>query len=99
VLIRQANKLSEVCASPFVGIGHWDLLHAQAGTRAAPLSSSHALLGCGWLIAKTEGEVQRRLFRVVLPLTVLQVHTIAIVTLWTPLLDPIVAARLYRLAG
>jgi cytochrome d ubiquinol oxidase subunit II len=51
------------------------------------------------LIAKTEGEVQRRLYRVVLPLAVLKVHTIAIVTLWTPLLGPIVSARLYRLAG
>jgi cytochrome d ubiquinol oxidase subunit II len=54
---------------------------------------TYALLGCCWLIAKTEGELQRRLYRVVLPLTVLQVLTIAIVTLWTPLLAPILAAR------
>ncbi|CAB3782814.1 hypothetical protein LMG28138_01505 [Pararobbsia alpina] len=79
-------------------------LHTQQGIRFSGASSfslftglalviTYALLGCCWLISKTEGDLQRRLYRVVLPLTVLQLLTIAIVTLWTPLLSPMVAAR------
>jgi cytochrome d ubiquinol oxidase subunit II len=54
---------------------------------------TYALLGCCWLIAKTDGDLQRRLYRVVLPLTALQLATIAIVSLWTPLLAPMFASR------
>ena len=54
---------------------------------------TYALLGCCWLVAKTEGDLQRRLHRVVWPLTVVLLGFIAIVSLWTPLADPDVAAR------
>jgi cytochrome d ubiquinol oxidase subunit II len=54
---------------------------------------TYALLGCCWLIAKTDGDVQRRLYRIVLPLTALQLLTIVIVTLWTPLLAPMFSHR------
>lgn len=54
---------------------------------------TYALLGCCWLIAKTDGDLQRKLYRVVLPLTALQVFTIIVVTLWTPLLAPMFASR------
>ena len=54
---------------------------------------TYALLGCCWLIAKTDGDLQRRLYRVVPPLTALQVLTIVVVTIWTPRLAPMFPAR------
>ncbi|WP_341318746.1 cytochrome d ubiquinol oxidase subunit II [Paraburkholderia sp. IMGN_8] len=54
---------------------------------------TYALLGCCWLIAKTDGDLQRKLYRAVLPLTALQVLTIIVVTLWTPLLAPMFSTR------
>jgi cytochrome d ubiquinol oxidase subunit II len=54
---------------------------------------TYALLGCCWLIAKTEGDLQRRLHRVVWPLTVVLLAFIAVVSIWTPLQDPDIAAR------
>ncbi|WP_133645160.1 cytochrome d ubiquinol oxidase subunit II [Paraburkholderia flava] len=60
------------------------------------LVATYALLGCCWLIAKTEGDLQRRLHRVVWPLTVVLLGFIAIVSLWTPLQDPQIAARWFH---
>lgn len=57
------------------------------------LIATYALLGCCWLVAKTEGDLQRRLHRVVWPLTVVLLAFIAIVSLWTPLQDPAIAQR------
>jgi cytochrome d ubiquinol oxidase subunit II len=54
---------------------------------------TYALLGCCWLVAKTEGDLQRRLHRVVWPLTVVLLAFIAMVSLWTPLQDPNIAQR------
>ncbi|KER69968.1 ubiquinol oxidase subunit II [Burkholderia cepacia] len=54
---------------------------------------TYALLGCTWLIAKTDGVMQRRLYRLAMPLTVLQVVTILVVTIWTPRLAPTFEAR------
>ncbi len=57
------------------------------------LVATYALLGCCWLVAKTEGDLQRRLHRVVLPLTLVLLALIGIVSLWTPLQEPAVAQR------
>ena len=54
---------------------------------------TYALPGCCWLIAKTDGDIQRRLYRVLMPLTVLQLVTIAIVAVWTPNLAPMFKTR------
>jgi cytochrome bd ubiquinol oxidase subunit II len=54
---------------------------------------TYALLGCCWLIAKTEGDLQRRFYRIVWPLTLLQLGTIAVVSIWTPLQDAGIASR------
>ncbi|MGH8782421.1 cytochrome d ubiquinol oxidase subunit II [Paraburkholderia sp.] len=60
------------------------------------LVATYALLGCCWLIAKTEGDLQRRLHRVVWPLTIVLLGFIALVSLWTPLQDPQIAARWFH---
>lgn len=54
---------------------------------------TYALLGCCWLVAKTEGDLQRRLHRVVWPLTIVLLAFIAVVSLWTPLADQNIAQR------
>lgn len=55
------------------------------------LMVTYALLGCGWLIAKTEGELQRRMYRLATPLTLALLATMAVVSAWTPLHDPAIA--------
>ncbi|MFM0059001.1 cytochrome bd-I ubiquinol oxidase subunit 2 apoprotein [Paraburkholderia sp. BL6669N2] len=57
---------------------------------------TYALLGCCWLVAKTEGDLQRRLHRVVWPLTVVLLGFVAMVSLWTPLQDPNIAQRWFH---
>lgn len=54
---------------------------------------TYAVLGCGWLIIKTEGELQRRMFRLMPPLTLVLLAVIGLVSLWTPLSQPAIAAR------
>ncbi|WP_210262652.1 cytochrome d ubiquinol oxidase subunit II [Bradyrhizobium brasilense] len=61
------------------------------------LMFGYGLLGAGWLILKTEGDVQaaaRRSGRVCL---IGVVSAIAIVSVWTPIMSPAVAARWFSL--
>ena len=53
----------------------------------------YALLGATWLIMKTEGALQHWCFRITPPLAAAVVGLIVIVSIWTPLLDPAIAAR------
>ncbi|PLZ03799.1 cytochrome d ubiquinol oxidase subunit II [Burkholderia sp. WAC0059] len=57
------------------------------------LVSTYALLGCCWLVAKTEGDLQRRLHGVVWPLTLALLGFVAVVSIWTPLQDPNIQQR------
>jgi cytochrome d ubiquinol oxidase subunit II len=67
------------------------------------LMFTYALLGCCWLVLKTEGDLQRRLHQLVWPLTVILLLFMAVISVWTPLADATVAKRwfsaplLYRL--
>jgi cytochrome d ubiquinol oxidase subunit II len=54
---------------------------------------AYALLGCTWLIMKTEGELQRRLKELAGPATIVVLAAIVIVSVWTPLAHPSIAAR------
>ena len=53
----------------------------------------YGLLGAGWLILKTEGEVQARARRQGRACLIAVMVAIAAVSLWTPLLDPEIARR------
>jgi len=53
----------------------------------------YALLGAGWLIMKTEGEMQARARRQGRVAFIGVAAAVAIVSLWTPILDPGIAAR------
>ena len=67
------------------------------------LMFTYALLGCCWLVLKTEGDLQQRLHQLVWPLTVVLLVFMLAVSIWTPLSDAEMARRwfssglLYRL--
>lgn len=54
---------------------------------------AYALLGSTWLIMKTEGELQFRMFHLARPLMWILLAAIAVISLWTPLRDPLIAER------
>jgi len=58
---------------------------------------AYALLGSTWLIMKTEGALQRRMIALARPATLVLLAVIGIVSLWTPLAHPEVAARWFAL--
>jgi cytochrome d ubiquinol oxidase subunit II len=58
---------------------------------------AYALLGCTWLIMKTDGSLQRRMVGLARPATLVLLAAIGIVSLWTPLSHPAVAARWFTL--
>ena len=81
---------SPMAVSPAMPFGWFSPFSIFTG---GALVVTYALLGACWLIAKTEGDLQRRMYRVVWPLTVLQLATIAVVSIWTPLQDAGIASR------
>ncbi|CCW32120.1 Ubiquinol oxidase subunit II, cyanide insensitive [Xenorhabdus nematophila F1] len=58
---------------------------------------AYALLGCGWLVMKTEGHLQQQMYRVLRPLTLLMLIIIAIISIWTPLAHSTIAERWFSL--
>ncbi|BBO56943.1 MULTISPECIES: cytochrome d ubiquinol oxidase subunit II [Cobetia] len=58
---------------------------------------TYALLGSTWLIMKTEGILQARMFSLTRPLTLWVLIMIAAVSLWTPLAHPAIAERWFTL--
>jgi cytochrome d ubiquinol oxidase subunit II len=71
----------------------FDFFTPFAAFTGVALMFGYALLGAGWLVIKTDGELQdwaRALGRRALIGTAL---AIAVVSLWTPLIDPHIAAR------
>lgn len=58
---------------------------------------AYALLGSTWLIMKTEGALQKRMIALARPITLALLAVIGIVSLWTPLTHPEIAARWFTL--
>ncbi|MDX7987350.1 cytochrome d ubiquinol oxidase subunit II [Xenorhabdus sp. 12] len=58
---------------------------------------AYALLGCGWLVMKTEENLQKQMYRALRPLTLLMLAIIAIISIWTPLAHPAIAERWFSL--
>ncbi|KPC49337.1 cytochrome d ubiquinol oxidase subunit II [Amantichitinum ursilacus] len=61
------------------------------------LMMTYSLLGCAWLLMKTDHKLQQRMFVLMKPLTLILLLVIAIVSLWTPLADRAVYARWFTL--
>ncbi|TDX22200.1 cytochrome d ubiquinol oxidase subunit II [Modicisalibacter xianhensis] len=62
----------------------------------AALVIGYALLGAAWLIVKTEGRLQRRLYSMVRPLMSLFVVAMLTVVVWTPFVNERIAERWSR---
>jgi len=54
---------------------------------------TYALLGCTWLIMKTEGALQARMVALARPLVWAMAVVIGVISLWTPLAHETIAAR------
>ena len=68
--------------------GWFDWLTPFSLMTALALVIGYALLGAGWLILKTEGDLQRRAFGLASGLTIAMLAGIGIVSLWTLFLQP-----------
>lgn len=58
---------------------------------------AYALLGCTWLIMKTEGHLQERMHKLGRPLALAVLVLMGVVSLWTPLAHSDIAARWFTL--
>ncbi|MCE9858553.1 cytochrome d ubiquinol oxidase subunit II [Raoultella planticola] len=63
----------------------------------AGLVVAYALLGCTWLIMKTQGALHRRMSDLAIPLALALLATIVVISLWTPLTHPEIAYRWFSL--
>lgn len=63
----------------------------------AGLVAGYAMLGCAWLLMKTEGRLQHKMYKLMLPLTCLLLLFISAVSIWTPLTQPAIAQRWFTL--
>jgi cytochrome d ubiquinol oxidase subunit II len=77
--------------------GPFDWLSPFAVFTGVALIAGYAMLGCGWLVMKTEGALQDRMFRLMPVLSSLVLVAIAVVSLWTPLAHEAVARRWFTL--
>ncbi|MDX1593591.1 MAG: cytochrome d ubiquinol oxidase subunit II [Gammaproteobacteria bacterium] len=82
----------DVVDGRFAG-GTFDWLTPFSFLVGCALVWGYALLGATWLIVKTEGDLLDWARRVALPPALVTLAMMAVVGLWTPLLDPDIAAR------
>jgi len=79
------------------GGGSLDWLHPFSVFTGLGLLVAYALLGSTWLIMKTDGNLQRRMIQIARRVTLALFGVIGIVSLWTPLKHPAIAARWFSL--
>ncbi len=73
--------------------GWFDWLTPFSLFTGAALLAGYALLGAAWLVMKTDGPLQARLFGLLTPLGATVLAAIGIVSVWTPLLNEAIAER------
>jgi cytochrome d ubiquinol oxidase subunit II len=77
--------------------GAWDWISPFSIFTGIGLVAAYALLGCTWLILKTEGSLQDRMRKVAGPLTWVLLAIIVALSIWTPLRDPRIASRWFSM--
>lgn len=75
---------------PFDWIGPFPIFCGLA------LIVGYAMLGCGWLVMKTEGELQDKMYKLLPALAFALAGCIAVVSIWTPLLYESIATRWFQ---
>ena len=73
--------------------GTFDWLTPFTLLTGVALVAGYGLLGATWLIWRTEGELQRWAYGWAKPLLLAVLGFVGVVSIWTPLLDPTIAAR------
>lgn len=58
---------------------------------------AYSLLGCTWLIMKTEGPLQKQMHDIARPLALVLLAVIGVVSLWTPIAYPQIAERWFSI--
>ncbi|WP_417660640.1 cytochrome d ubiquinol oxidase subunit II [Pseudomonas sp.] len=86
----------EVAGRTYAG-GPLDWLKPFALFCGLALVAAYALLGCTWLIMKTEGRLQEQMQDLGKPLILVVLAVTGIVSLWTPLAHPEIAERWFSL--
>lgn len=76
----------------FVG-GAFDWLSPFSVFCGLGLMVTYAVLGCGWLIIKTDGVLQERMYALMKPLALILLGAIMVASAWTVLGQPAVAQR------
>lgn len=77
--------------------GAWDWISPFSLFTGLGLVAGYALLGCTWLIMKTEGRLHRHMCALARPLTYTLLAVIAVLSVWTPLAQPQIAQRWFSL--
>ena len=77
--------------------GAWDWISPFSLFTGLGLVAGYALLGCTWLIMKTEGRLHRHMCTIARPLTYTLLAVIAVLSVWTPLAQPHIAQRWFSL--
>ncbi len=77
--------------------GPLDWLQPFAVFTGLGLVAAYALLGCTWLILKTEGPLQDRMRQLARPLTLVLLAVIVVLSIWTPLAHSDIARRWFSL--
>jgi cytochrome d ubiquinol oxidase subunit II len=75
------------------GGGALDWITPFAMFTGAGLCVAYALLGSTWLIMKTEGRLQQRMRALSRPLVWGLLGVVAVISIWTPLIEPAIARR------
>lgn len=86
----------EVVNRSFAG-GAFDWLTPFSVFCGLALIVAYALLGCTWLIMKTEGRLQQQMHDMARPLVFVVLAVTGIVSLWTPFEHPAIAERWFSL--
>lgn len=86
----------EVVSRQFVG-GAFDWFRPFPLFTGLGLIAAYALLGCTWLIMKTDNDLQRRMIALARPLALVLLAVIVIVSLWTPLAHEEIRERWFSL--
>jgi len=77
--------------------GAWDWISPFSLFTGVGLVVGYALLGCTWLIMKTEGRLHRHMCDIARPLTLTLLAVITVLSVWTPLAQPQIAQRWFSL--
>lgn len=73
--------------------GSFDWLTPFSVFTGVGLILTYALLGCGYLIYRTEGPLQKKLFRIMTPINLALLMAIVIICIWTALYIPKIRTR------